>query len=56
MNEVFRREEEVKMAAVAGVSEHNKTSFVFSPPAFVFLICGGVICVLWSIAAINKWL
>ena len=46
INEVFGREEEVKMATVAGVSEHNKTSFVFPASAFVFLVCGGVICVL----------
>ena len=45
-NEVFRREEEVKMAAVAVVSEHNKTSFVFSASAFVFSVCGEVICVV----------
>ena len=44
------------MAAVAGVSKHNKTSVVFPAPAFVFLICGGVIGVVSSIAAINEWL
>ena len=44
LNEVFRREK-VKMAAVAGVSEHNKT-FAFSAPASVFWVCDGVICIL----------